>query len=89
MGQVRLTGNVNHDGTTYLKGEVFKGDSELLQHFVAIGVAELEEAPETSPEAPQAKEEPKTDAEPTEDVKAAEKPADAPKKAKGQSKSSK
>lgn len=79
MPQATLTGNVVHDGRTYLKGEVFKGDQEVVLHLVALGVAEAIDEPEASQE----QEEPvKTAQESTEAVVEAPKAEPAKKPAK-------
>lgn len=37
MAKVRLTGNLNHNGETYLKGTVFEGDQSLIDELIAVG----------------------------------------------------
>lgn len=50
MPQATLIGNLNHDGRSYVKGEVFKGDQDVVDRLVALGVAEIIDEPETSQE---------------------------------------
>lgn len=39
MTKVRLTGDLQHDGQSYLKGTVFEGSKKLTDELIALGVA--------------------------------------------------